>query len=822
MRAYQYFHLPSGYVSRVSDNDSTSLNFVEEIRKTLQISTYFLYLINSSGEIYAINSKLDETKNQFIRGRILQEKELNSMPVSFVQSLPDTKLLRADAPLMVRTFMAPPFSFKPLTFNNELFASLFDLVIKGEGVTAYFDNFDNALLALKTIQKLLPLGFSKKISFLVADSYQKVSVSSLDNYGNHITGECNVTFVAGKIDENNKPDTKIIDFNTNYGANKSLSPLGLMIKNADFKNANSFIGLKNEFGPYINDNGVNLGAVEIVNKENDFINKEDCESFNAYITTLNTLTSDLIADSINRILPTINEVLASEDVDSNMISQIATLRNENQIFSDATYEAYSSYLTNNYLSLEGDAANDFGYMLSLNNEMYDEFFNSYVNENITTRKARRFALLHRSLYLGSNSMDFEVAKGRIRNLLESVDISNSYQVITYDERLNGEDIFYGINAEGDFDDIELDRLGVLLYSAYKKSCDKEWRKMRLKGLEVRLKKVSAIKKFRILIEIKNRMEFYNNIFYDDVDLMLVDLNNFYFDVYGETLKTEIKTALYRDRIEFYDQNQDISYLSMINCVANSICNIKDFLETYPDLSIEQINHFIALFNQMPKNDGAKEISDYLELLKNESDLNSSFVNFRLNFTQNIYNFLSESSKNKLPKTPENNDFLSIKTNFAEKVSKEASQYEGNTDLYAEIYLPTKYSNFDAENAIATAEAKSYAAKKVDFYGDKQKVYVYIEGKPNCVQRFKLKITFEADKDLDLSNVGIVASRFKPNDEEQGKTIMEIPSLKLKKKLFSKTAKATIDLTVDPIETFESIFVVSLEKPAKVTFDIIRK
>ena len=64
MKAYQYFHLPSGYVSRVSDNDSGTLNFIEEIRKTLQNSTFFVYFVNSKGLGIALNSKVDETKNQ--------------------------------------------------------------------------------------------------------------------------------------------------------------------------------------------------------------------------------------------------------------------------------------------------------------------------------------------------------------------------------------------------------------------------------------------------------------------------------------------------------------------------------------------------------------------------------------------------------------------------------------------------------------------------------------------------------------------------------------------------------------------------------------
>ena len=102
MKAYQYFHLPTGYEAKVSDNNAKDLSFVEAIRKAIQSSVYFAYFINSDDNCILLSSKLDEMKNQFIRGRIGKIEEFTTFPISYLETIPDLRLMRADMTLMVR------------------------------------------------------------------------------------------------------------------------------------------------------------------------------------------------------------------------------------------------------------------------------------------------------------------------------------------------------------------------------------------------------------------------------------------------------------------------------------------------------------------------------------------------------------------------------------------------------------------------------------------------------------------------------------------------------------------------------------------------
>lgn len=822
MKAYQYFHLPSGYVSRVSDNDSGTLNFIEEIRKTLQNSTFFVYFVNSKGLGIALNSKVDETKNQLIRGRIFELNEMNSLPISFVQSIPDMKLMRADAPLMPRPFMAAPFTFKPINYSAELVAKVFDLYVKNEECVIYFDTIDNAQLVIKTIEKLLPINFVRKIGFSLGYAYEKINANGVDAYGNPIEAKINVNFVVGNVDPANKPTCKIVDFNTNQSSDFDLTPLGNIIKGTDLKNVNAINDLKNSFAPYINENGLNLGAIEIINFENSFIKEMNVANFRRYKEILNTINSDLMAESIQRITPSINEKFASGEIDADLVTELATFRNENPYFGDLINQNYIAYLQNNYLSLEGDALNDFALILSMDNSTYEEFFNSFMYENIPTRKAKRFEILHLALYLGANNVDYEVTRQRLREILNAIDIANSYQVITYEERIGGEEIFYGLNNDGDFQDNELDRLGLLIYSAYQRGCDEEWKKLRLKGLEVRIKKLDAISKLKVLIEIKNRIEFYNNTFYDDEKLQLVDLNSFYFDVYGDEIKTQLRTSSYRERLDFYDQYQNISYLSLITTLTNSISNIKEFLETYPSLSMDQITHYLALFSHMPRNENSLEVVEYLELLKNESDLNANFVDFRFNFALSGYEILSRINYNPLPLRPRNQDSLVEKSDFCSNICQIFSGFEGSTDLMNEINVKTRETKFDDVVKNPGQDVTFRRSDSFDtFKAGVETIYTYLNYSTNYIQPFKVNLTFEANKDLEIRDIVIVSSKRYPTDEEPGTDVYTIPVAKLKKKLFQKTSKFDFSFTCQPIEMNHLLFVVSRDPQVKVKFQIIR-
>ena len=56
MKAYQYFHLSSGYIAKVSDNDKFDEKIIETIRTSLpsdpyQIQRYFFLQIRLSNQV---------------------------------------------------------------------------------------------------------------------------------------------------------------------------------------------------------------------------------------------------------------------------------------------------------------------------------------------------------------------------------------------------------------------------------------------------------------------------------------------------------------------------------------------------------------------------------------------------------------------------------------------------------------------------------------------------------------------------------------------------------------------------------------------------
>ena len=163
MRAYQYFHLPSGYAAKTSDNNPNELQLVEAIRTSISTPVYFAYFYTNNVGV-ALNSRLDETKNQFIRGRLFALNEITTLPLIYAEGIPDMRLPRADAMLMVRPFMAQAFSFKPLIINKVEFAKAFDMLLskKKRHISSVFNInnrsysyiFDSSLFEKEELEKL--------------------------------------------------------------------------------------------------------------------------------------------------------------------------------------------------------------------------------------------------------------------------------------------------------------------------------------------------------------------------------------------------------------------------------------------------------------------------------------------------------------------------------------------------------------------------------------------------------------------------------------------------------------------------------------------
>ena len=269
--------------------------------------------------------------------------------------------------------------------------------------------------------------------------------------------------------------------------------------------------------------------------------------------------------------------MENSTLDDALFNQIPRLKNFSQPFNEVISIPYTNYLSRNYLSLEGEAENDFAMMLATSSE-FDSFFNEVYQEDNNRRKAKRIGLLLLAIYYSysSGNADNDLTQNRYQRLMDVVSIANCYQLLSYEEKNNGEDLFYGISEDGNFSDVEKERIAFLVYSAYLNTSNEEWKKIRLKGLEVRLKNLPILEKLRMLNEIKKSLEFFSSILYSD-NYVLTDLNSFYFDIYGETLKAELKRAPYKDKLKLYDEFQTLPYLSLTSALVESLSSLPDFV-----------------------------------------------------------------------------------------------------------------------------------------------------------------------------------------------------------------------------------------------------
>ena len=817
MKAYQYFHLPSGYEAKVSDQNPKDLSFAEEIRKSIQSTLYFAYITNSEGDCFLLNSKLDEMKNQFIRGRIGKIEEFNNFPIGYIETIPDLRLMRADMNLMVRPYMVSSFAFKPYNLNASCLGALFDAITKNEDVIVSFNSQEEAVLTLKTVLNLLPLQVAKKVNFVIADTIGPNKVECLDAYGNKLTGSNHLNILNRPITDEEKTRGKYIDFTKPNVDVNSLSPLAKLIANSDISSPIKLNELKNNFANFIGDSGVDLGALDAVEKENNFLNNPSKESLHELLDYL----PNIPADRRDEVLVKVGQYYASkydsDEIEADEVKEASELANTYPAVASVTDNSYRNYLMRNYLSLEGQAKDDFALILGADQSAFDTFFNDTEAEVNARRKARRVAIIHSALISGTDG-DYDSIRAKFRRLMALVDISNNYQLLTYEERTEGETIFYSIPLDGNLSDIDLDLLAFLSYSAYLKTTNEEWKRMRLRGLEIRLKELDILAKLRILIELRNRVEYYSNLFYGDEALLITDLNDYYFDIYGESLKAELKRCNFDAKLNFYNEFRIVPYLSLLNALSNSLCDLSLFLETYPELTREQIVSFLSLFEAMPQNKESATIVEYLRASLKEYELNQTFVNFRMGFIENCYNLLPQNEKDRLPNKPNHDDLMSTKIDFAEKLSMSVMRYMGDTALMIEIPVKTRESKFGLlEEPAQQMNSRNPQVNKVV---KKTKVMTLIEAKPSSIKPFPVKITFECEEEIELPEIVFVAANRQPTSTDQGNELNRFKGGMLKKGLFGKP-KIVYKFDSPKIMMNQQIFGVIEDPESPVSLQIIR-
>ena len=140
----------------------------------------------------------------------------------------------------------------------------------------------------------------------------------------------------------------------------------------------------------------------------------------------------------------------------------------------------------------------------------------------------------------------------------------------------------------------------------------------------------------------------------------------------------------------------------------------------------------------------------------------------------------------------------------------------------EINVKTRETKFDdvvknPEQNVTFRRSDSFDTFKAGV----ETIYTYLNYTTNYIQPFKVNLTFEANKDLEIRDIVIVSSKRYPTDEEPGTDVYTIPVAKLKKKLFQKTSKFDFSFTCQPIEMNHLLFVISRDPQVKVKFQIIR-
>lgn len=778
MKAYQYFHLPNGYEAKVSDNNQTDLAFIEKIRTSLSGNFFLAYILLGEQNAYILNSKADENKNQFIRGRIASLNEITTLSIGYIENIPDMRLMRVDMSLMPRPYMPANFMFRPYPLNKGAFATLFDKVTQGKPINAFFNSTDDALLTIKTLLSILPGAYQKKLSYIIAENPGPFSFTALDPYGRSSEAKVNFYLINHPLGETDKNFGEYIDFTSPEVKGDELSPLASMILDKELTNPSHLNDLKQRFATYISENGIDLSSLALVEKQDAFYKDPTEENLNELINLIAQSDYDSQMASINKLGEYMIGLFASQEVTPSLLATVANLRRMFPPFADIINAPYSSYLINNFLSLEGEAVNDFAYLLASDMNTFDEFFIQTENEVNPKRKSKRLEILFSSLFMGGGNLDQATIKDNIIRLMNIVDIRNNYQLLTFEERNNGEDLFYAVPTDGNLNDLNKDFLAFLVYTAYTRDTDEEWKKMRLKGLEKRLAPYPVLEKLRILIQIRNSLESFSDFFYTEISLAITDLNNFYFDLYGDSLKTELLRNSYDEVLTFYDEYRSTPYNALLNALCDTLCDLGNFLSAYPELTFEQNNHFLSLFESMPISVKQTEVTNYLKSLVKEHDLNEAFVTFRTNFLEKTYDLLSSSDKRLLPPLPSYNSLKSEKVKFSEQLAVTLASFDGEYQLLASIHPKTREaSTNNRHNPIPIPIPDPTPQIK------RLPLEVTLDYKPNRIKPFDVRVEISSDIECEVPALRFVMSRLAPTSPDDGVTLYTFSGGKIKKGFF---------------------------------------
>lgn len=804
MIAYQYFHLPNGYVGKTSDND-VSLPLMETLRVQVDTNPYYLYVCNND-QGYLLASKIDENKNQFIKGRIFKLDELNALPLQMGTLIPDMRLMRQDMSLVARQFMIPPFVFKPYLKDKYPLALALDNITERKKCCLVFSSMDDAVLIFNTLLSLLPLEFSKTISFVISDTLIKNEIEFTSVYGEKTLFNVDVNLLTRPLNNDELGDFEVVDF-TSTNERKPLSVAGESLFNADLSNSALFTSLKNEFATYIDKNGLNLAVISTAEKEKAFYEKKNLEALDELLLVIEQVPFELSESIMYRLGNYYVKEMEESTLDDTLFNQIPRLKNLSQPFNDVVSVPYTNYLSRNYLSLEGEAENDFAMMLSTSSE-FDSFFSELYQEENNKRKAKRIAILLLAIYYSysSGNADNDLTQSRYQRLMDLVSIANCYQLISYEEKNNGEDLFFGISEDGNFTSIEIERIAFLVYSAYLTTSNDEWKKIRLKGLEVRINKLPILEKLRILNEIKKSLEYFSAILYSD-NYVLTDLNSFYFDIYSESLKSELKRAPYKEKMMFYDEYQTVPYLALTSAVIESLSSLPAFLDAYRDLTNEEEKRFLSLFRSMPESKETLEIINYLSLLNKESQMNDDFALFRMNFITKCYNLLPKDKKDAI-ELVSNNDLFSKKQAFSESVASFITTLKGDTSLASEIEVKTRDSTFQIQSnqpQINISKQENTNISKTNT--TKPFLYLTIKYTPSSFKRFKVTYSLEGDKAMTLSPLVFIAGVRNIQVEDDTDILGQTGPLELKKAFLKPKPVANGSIELDPLKPGKQIFVI---------------
>lgn len=820
MRAYQYFHLPSGYAAKTSDNNPNELQLVEAIRTSISTPVYFAYFYTNNVGV-ALNSRLDETKNQFIRGRLFALNEITTLPLIYAEGIPDMRLPRADAMLMVRPFMAQAFSFKPLIINKVEFAKAFDMLLSKKEFVISTNSNEEALLITKSLLNLLPLPLAQKISLIVSDTIIPFKNETTDGYGQKIQFNCQLVVLNRPMSEDEKNMYNHVDFVKPATKREELTAVGSMICNIDLNAPNELNELKKRFATFIDENGVNQYVLQAADVEDKFVKEQNVENLHALIDLLANLPNDQANEIIYRLANTFAQQLEEKTIAPEMVKEVAALKTTYPQFNEIVDRPYQKYISSNFLSLEGQAENEFAMTLAASREAFEEFFNDFVNEENQKKKAKRFSVLLYAILFGSPDYDFQ--KLFINRLMDEVNIMNRYQLLSHEEKNEGEAIFYGIDENGHFSEHDLDKLAFLVYSAYLKDTDDEWKKIRLKGLEKRLKDLPILEKLRVINDIKGRLElFATNNFYDHREYSLMsDLNNFYFDLHRDELRSELKKVDYREKLEFYDRVRSESFLSLLSILIESICDIRAFLTAYPDLSRSEVDRFLSLFSAMPQTQECLELVNYFNLCLKEAGMNETYMSFRKEFLKATYALLEQKDKNMLPAFPSDNDSNNNLANFSKDLATSLAHFKDGNQLINEIDAKVYPSEYDGKISVGPIPSTGPIQPGPGTAPIQTLVYVELKYKSNPAVPFEVKASFNCDKEVNIPAITFVAAR-RLNDPNCPVVNASITSpFKLKKGLFGGQAKGSLTFKCPPIEPNMQLFAIIEDRSSGISLQITR-